>query len=227
MVVGAAFGGEFTRRTAHAGRLAQPAAGQRRAGRRWPTSLSCCWHGSAALALKRARASEGEETDFSVRDIAHDIGRSRHLQIIIAIMAVTFIVDVLVELPVPGHGQGALQRRAVDRLSRQLLRPVAEPFRIRGAVSGHRRRGEPLRRGRHAPDHAHGDHAGLLRHRGRARGSLRRGGAAHRGLLALHAQQNRPGTALHAAADRICATASRPSSISSSTACRAAWAACC
>jgi ATP:ADP antiporter, AAA family len=96
MVLGAAFGGEFTSRTAAivgtnnlllasavmvilaygAFRIAASRAGQ---------------------SLARARAGQEEETDFSFKDVTRDIARTRQLQVIIGIMAVTFIVDVLVE----------------------------------------------------------------------------------------------------------------------------------
>lgn len=95
MVVGAAFGGEFTRRTA---RL----IGSRNLLLASAVLVMLAYAAflllarERGLALKRARASEGGETHFAASDIARDIGRSRHLQTIIAIMAVMFIVDVLV-----------------------------------------------------------------------------------------------------------------------------------
>ncbi len=46
--------------------------------------------------LSRARAVESEETSFSVKELTRDIARTRHLQIIIAVMAMIFMVDVLV-----------------------------------------------------------------------------------------------------------------------------------
>ena len=95
MVVGAAFGGEFTRRTAKLiGSRNLLLASAVLVVLAYVAFLLLAWE--RGIALKHARASEGEETDFSVRDIAADIGRSRHLQTIIAIMAVMFIVDVLV-----------------------------------------------------------------------------------------------------------------------------------
>ncbi|MBZ5584679.1 MAG: hypothetical protein LAQ30_21205, partial [Acidobacteriia bacterium] len=48
-------------------------------------------------ALATARAAEEEEAHFSFGDLAGSIGRHRHLQVIIAIIALTYVVDVLIE----------------------------------------------------------------------------------------------------------------------------------
>ena len=48
-------------------------------------------------ALTGARAADTEKQEFSARDIFASIGRSRHLQLIIAITLLTFIVDELVD----------------------------------------------------------------------------------------------------------------------------------
>ena len=48
-------------------------------------------------ALTGARAADTEKQEFSPRDIFASIGRSRHLQLIIAITLLTFIVDELVD----------------------------------------------------------------------------------------------------------------------------------
>lgn len=95
MVVGAAFGGEFTRRMAGL-------IGSRNLLLASAALVLMAWGAflllarERGLALKQARASEGETADFTVRDIVQDIGRSSHLQSIIALMAVMFVVDVLV-----------------------------------------------------------------------------------------------------------------------------------
>ena len=95
MVLGAAFGGEFTRRTAML-------VGTRNLvlASAFMTILA---YGAFLLAaaqkgvsLAGARAAESEHADFSLGDITRDIVRSRHLQVIIAMMAMTFIVDVLI-----------------------------------------------------------------------------------------------------------------------------------
>lgn len=49
------------------------------------------------VSLARARAAEAEETELHFRDIAGAIARHRHLQVIIAIITLIFIVDVLVD----------------------------------------------------------------------------------------------------------------------------------
>jgi len=48
-------------------------------------------------ALATARGAEEEEAEFSFGDLAGAIGRYRHLQVIIAIIALTYIVDVMIE----------------------------------------------------------------------------------------------------------------------------------
>jgi AAA family ATP:ADP antiporter len=49
------------------------------------------------VSLAKARAVEGEVTDFSLREMIGDIARTRHLRVIIAIMVMIFIVDSLVD----------------------------------------------------------------------------------------------------------------------------------
>src|SRR6185312_4342413 len=51
----------------------------------------------AAPTVKTARAAEDKHTDFSFGEMLRDIGRIRHLQIIVAILVVTYLVDTLVE----------------------------------------------------------------------------------------------------------------------------------
>ena len=95
MVVGAAFGGEFTSRTAllvGTNNLLLASAlmvilayiAFRLAARQSGASLSS------------VRASEAAE-DFSLSGLLRDIGRTRHLQVIIAMMTVTYLVDVMVD----------------------------------------------------------------------------------------------------------------------------------
>lgn len=95
LVIGAVCGGEFTRRLA------------RQIGSRNLVLAAACLVVLAYIAflfaraqkgvnLASARAAESEETSFSITELGGDIMRSRHLQMIIAMMAVIFIVDVLV-----------------------------------------------------------------------------------------------------------------------------------
>lgn len=95
MVVGAAFGGEFTSRTAvlvgtnnlllaSAVMVILAYASFRIAAAKTAGSFS------------GARASESEE-DFSLAGLFRDIGRTRHLQVIIGIMTVTYLADVMIE----------------------------------------------------------------------------------------------------------------------------------
>ncbi len=96
MVLGAAFGGEFTNRTAllvGTRNLMLASAVMvilaylffRLATRRSSASLS------------GARAAASEESDFSFSTIFQDLGRVRHLQVIVAIMVVMYVVDTMVE----------------------------------------------------------------------------------------------------------------------------------
>jgi ATP/ADP translocase/HEAT repeat protein len=95
-VIGAAFGGEFTRRTAEivgstnlllaSAVLVIIAYGCFRVVLRQP-----------GAELERARAAGDQDDDFSFGHIVGAIRSARHLQVIMAIISITFIVDVLVE----------------------------------------------------------------------------------------------------------------------------------
>jgi len=47
--------------------------------------------------VTRAKAAESREADFSFRDITADIARNRHIQVLMLIMAMQFIVDTLID----------------------------------------------------------------------------------------------------------------------------------
>jgi ATP/ADP translocase len=47
--------------------------------------------------LAKAKAAESEEADFRFKDIAGDIARNRHIQALMLIMAMQFIVDTLID----------------------------------------------------------------------------------------------------------------------------------
>lgn len=49
------------------------------------------------VSLGGARAAGEEPRDFSLRDVSRDVTRHRHLQVIIALLMVTYVVDTLVE----------------------------------------------------------------------------------------------------------------------------------
>lgn len=95
LLIGAAFGGVFTRFTALA-------IGSRNLVLAAAFLVLLAWGAFLLLralrgdALKRVRGAEAAETDFTFHDMARDIVRSRHLQVIIAMMGMIFIVDVLV-----------------------------------------------------------------------------------------------------------------------------------
>ncbi|HEY1341164.1 MAG TPA: Npt1/Npt2 family nucleotide transporter [Bryobacteraceae bacterium] len=96
MVLGAAFGGEFTSRTAllvGTRNLLLASAGM--------VILAYIAFRVAAsqshAALAGARGAEKAETDFSFTGMIGDIFRTRHLQVIVAIMVMMYLVDTMVE----------------------------------------------------------------------------------------------------------------------------------
>lgn len=107
-VLGAAFGGTFTRFTVE------------QVGNRGLLLASACMvvlaYASfrATIALKgvslaAARATEGEEHTFSFRDIVVALGRYRHLQVIVGIITVNYMVDVLLDFQFKGMAKAAFQ----------------------------------------------------------------------------------------------------------------------
>ncbi len=96
MVLGAAFGGEFTSRTALlVGTRNLMLASAVMVIFAYLFFRLATWHSSASLSGARAAASE--ESDFSFSTIFQDLGRVRHLQVIVAIMVVMYVVDTMVE----------------------------------------------------------------------------------------------------------------------------------
>jgi ATP/ADP translocase len=96
MVLGAAFGGEFTNRTAllvgtHNLILASAAMVILAY-----ISFRFAIRGSSA-AIDKARAGDDHETDFSFGTMFRDVARVRHLQIIVGIMVAMYLVDTVVE----------------------------------------------------------------------------------------------------------------------------------
>jgi AAA family ATP:ADP antiporter len=96
LVLGAAFGGEFTSRAALVlgtrNLLLASAAMVLFAYVAFRVAIR-----QATGTVSQARAAHKEETDFSFPGMVRDIGRTRHLQVIIGIMVVMYIVDTLVE----------------------------------------------------------------------------------------------------------------------------------
>lgn len=94
MVVGAAFGGEFTTDLVHfigTDNLLFASA-----------PLVLLAYVSYLIAVSghteiRAARGDTEPVDFSFRDVAGDIGRNRHLQVLILIMSMQFIVDTFID----------------------------------------------------------------------------------------------------------------------------------
>ena len=96
MVLGAAFGGEFTNRTA----LLVGTRNLLLASGVMVVLAYAAFRvaiGQAPSRVKDARAAEAKETEFSFGEMVRDIGRIRHLQVIVAILIVTYLVDTLVE----------------------------------------------------------------------------------------------------------------------------------
>ena len=64
---------------------------------------SSCWLGRYRLpcgslaSLGTGRAAGDERSDFTIADVSRDVSRHRHLQVIIALLLVTYVVDTLVE----------------------------------------------------------------------------------------------------------------------------------
>lgn len=96
MVLGAAFGGEFTSRTA----LLVGTRNLLLASAFMVLLAYIAFRFAIGQAPERARsakAAETEETEFSFTEMVRDIARIRHLQVIVAILIVTYLVDTLVE----------------------------------------------------------------------------------------------------------------------------------
>ncbi|HEX3877553.1 MAG TPA: Npt1/Npt2 family nucleotide transporter [Bryobacteraceae bacterium] len=96
MVLGAAFGGEFTNRTAllvgTRNLLLASAFMVVLSYLAFRVAIS-----QAPTRVHEARAAEKKDTEFSFGEMMRDILRIRHLQVIVAILVVTYLVDTLVE----------------------------------------------------------------------------------------------------------------------------------
>jgi ATP:ADP antiporter, AAA family len=66
------------------------------------------------VSLKAAAGAEDEEVDFSLRDMLADVLRTRHLQVIVSIMVMIFIVDSLVDFQFQAMAKSAFKG---DRLT--------------------------------------------------------------------------------------------------------------
>jgi ATP/ADP translocase len=61
------------------------------------------------VSLTAARAGEDEEADFSLHDMVGDVVRNRHLQVIVGIMVMMFIVDSLVDFQLQVMAKNAFE----------------------------------------------------------------------------------------------------------------------
>lgn len=106
MVIGAAFGGEFTKRAvaligteslllASAGMVALAYGASLIAGSK------------SRSAMEHAHGESEEETDFSFSQMLGDISRVRHLRIIVGMMVVMYLVDTLVEYQLQAMARGS------------------------------------------------------------------------------------------------------------------------
>jgi AAA family ATP:ADP antiporter len=106
MVVGAAFGGEFTKRAvALIGTESLLLASAGMVALAYVASLIAGWKSRSAI--EQAHAATGEETDFSFRQMIGDISRVRHLRIIVGMMIVMYLVDTLVEYQFQAMARGS------------------------------------------------------------------------------------------------------------------------
>jgi AAA family ATP:ADP antiporter len=96
MVLGAAFGGEFTSRTALLVGTRNLLLASAVMVVLAYLAFRLATHKSAR-AVKEARAAHKEETEFSFTGMFGDIARTRHLQVIVGIMVAMYLVDTLVE----------------------------------------------------------------------------------------------------------------------------------
>jgi AAA family ATP:ADP antiporter len=96
MVLGAAFGGEFTRRAVSLiGTESLLLASAAMVALAYVASLVATRDRRSPI--EHARAAQREETDFSFGQMIGDISRVRHLRIIVGMMVVMYLVDTLVE----------------------------------------------------------------------------------------------------------------------------------
>jgi|SRR5579871_24771 len=96
MVLGAAFGGEFTNRTAVlVGTENLLLASAFMVVLAYISFRLAVW--KSGTTVRHAKAAREEETDFSFTGMIRDIARVRHLQIIVGMMIVMYLVDTLVE----------------------------------------------------------------------------------------------------------------------------------
>ena len=106
MVLGAAFGGEFTKRTVLLiGTESLLLASAVMVALAY-VSFAAAQAGSQR-AVQDARAAREEETDFSFGRMIGDLGRVRHLRIIVGMMVVMYLVDTLVEYQFQVMAKGA------------------------------------------------------------------------------------------------------------------------
>src|ERR1700722_4447168 len=96
MVIGAAFGGEFTRQAVSLiGTESLLLASALMVALAYVAFLAASR--TTRSSIEQARAASEKETDFSFGQMIGDITRVRHLQIIVGMMVVMYLVDTLVE----------------------------------------------------------------------------------------------------------------------------------
>ncbi len=106
MVIGAAFGGEFTQRAvALIGTESLLLASAGMVALAYGASLIAGW--KSRPAIESAHAGSDEETDFSFSQMIGDISRVRHLRIIVGMMVVMYLVDTLVEYQFQAMARGS------------------------------------------------------------------------------------------------------------------------
>lgn len=122
-VLGAAFGGTFTAMVVHY-------VGTRHLVLASVACVVAAWFMYRAairqpgVNIEKAKGA-GEEDTFSLRDVTEGVRRHRHLQVIIAIIALTFIVDVTVE-----YQFNAMVKEQYDDSQRELVAFLGQFFGI-------------------------------------------------------------------------------------------------
>ena len=133
---------------------------------------------SSKKTLAQAKGAEKEE-EFSFGEIVSDIRRHRHLQVIIAIMVITFMVDVMVDFQFSAFAKRAYQGAGSYGVPGQLLRILVEPDHVLPPNVRDDIRRQPLWRRTGAPGDAGSHRMRIPRVADLSLAALHRGDQAH------------------------------------------------
>jgi ATP:ADP antiporter, AAA family len=118
-----------------------------------------CYRLLAAAAwrlLGEVRAAEEKPVEFTVGGVARDVGRNRHLQVIIALLMVTYVVDTLVEYQFSSMARAAYQGDRLTAFLGGFYGLYLNLGDVRAAGISDFAGREPVRSGRHAAGDAGG-----------------------------------------------------------------------